>query len=127
MRPARGDRTETAIPLPLPLGSQRRYARRAARVLNYLGEALFLRNRIIARLEQAELQPDVQHRRWLTTFVMPGGGLHLGIYRVADVAGVVSAAHPHGGARITAVPRVELGDVFSAGHLSLWISAQSAA
>jgi NADH:quinone reductase (non-electrogenic) len=42
--------------------------------LKTLGDALFLRNRIIARLEQAELQPDVMHRRWLTTFVVVGGG-----------------------------------------------------
>src|SRR5215469_11949476 len=36
--------------------------------------ALFLRNRIIARLEQAELQPDLEHRRWLTSFIVVGGG-----------------------------------------------------
>ena len=42
--------------------------------LKTLGDALFLRNRIIARLEQAELQPDVMHRRWLTTFIVVGGG-----------------------------------------------------
>jgi NADH:ubiquinone reductase (H+-translocating) len=42
--------------------------------LKTLGDALFLRNRIIARLEQAELQPDAQHRRWLTTFIVVGGG-----------------------------------------------------
>jgi len=42
--------------------------------LKTLGDALFLRNRIIARLEQAELQPDVQQRRWLMTFVVVGGG-----------------------------------------------------
>jgi NADH:ubiquinone reductase (H+-translocating) len=42
--------------------------------LKTLGDALFLRNRIIARLEQAELQPDVHHRRWLMTFVVVGGG-----------------------------------------------------
>src|SRR5207253_1015876 len=42
--------------------------------LKTLGDALFLRNRIIARLEQAELQPDVEHRRWLTSFVIIGGG-----------------------------------------------------
>jgi len=35
---------------------------------------LFLRNRIIARLEQAELQPDPEHRRWLTSFIVVGGG-----------------------------------------------------
>ena len=42
--------------------------------LKTLGDALFLRNRIIARLEQAELQPDPELRRWLTTFVVVGGG-----------------------------------------------------
>ena len=42
--------------------------------LKTLGDALFLRNRIISRLEQAELQPDVAARRWLTTFVIIGGG-----------------------------------------------------
>ncbi len=42
--------------------------------LKTLGDALFLRNRIIARLEQAELQPDPQHRRWLMTFIVVGGG-----------------------------------------------------
>ena len=42
--------------------------------LKTLGDALFLRNQLIARLEQAELQPDVEHRRWLTSFVVIGGG-----------------------------------------------------
>ena len=42
--------------------------------LKTLGDSLFLRNRIIARLEQAELQPNHEARRWLTTFVIIGGG-----------------------------------------------------
>jgi NADH dehydrogenase len=42
--------------------------------LKTLGDAMFLRNRIIARLEQAELQPNPEHRRWLTSFVVVGGG-----------------------------------------------------
>ena len=42
--------------------------------LKTLGDSLFLRNRVISRLEQAELQPDVRARRWLTTFVIIGGG-----------------------------------------------------
>jgi NADH dehydrogenase len=42
--------------------------------LKTLGDALFLRNRVISRLEQAELQPDVELRRWLTSFVLIGGG-----------------------------------------------------
>jgi len=47
---------------------------RNALPLKTLGDALFLRNRIIARLEQAELQPDPELRRWLTTFIVVGGG-----------------------------------------------------
>ena len=42
--------------------------------LKTIGDALFLRNRVIARLEQAELQPSVEARRWLTSFVVIGGG-----------------------------------------------------
>jgi NADH dehydrogenase len=42
--------------------------------LKTLGDALFLRNRIISRLEAAELQPDKAARRWLMTFVVIGGG-----------------------------------------------------
>jgi NADH dehydrogenase len=42
--------------------------------LKTLGDALFLRNRIIARLERAVLQGDSPQRRWLTTFVIVGGG-----------------------------------------------------
>ncbi|MFL6549610.1 MAG: NAD(P)/FAD-dependent oxidoreductase [Povalibacter sp.] len=42
--------------------------------LKTLGDALFLRNRVISRLEQAELQPDREAQRWLTTFVIIGGG-----------------------------------------------------
>jgi NADH dehydrogenase len=42
--------------------------------LKTLGDALFLRNRVISRLEQAELQPVRELRRWLTTFVIVGGG-----------------------------------------------------
>jgi NADH dehydrogenase len=47
---------------------------RTALPLKTLGDALFLRNRIIARLEQAELQPNPEHRRWLTSFIVVGGG-----------------------------------------------------
>ncbi len=42
--------------------------------LKTLGDALFLRNRVISRLEQADLQPDPALRKWLTTFVVVGGG-----------------------------------------------------
>ena len=42
--------------------------------LKTVGDALFLRNWIVARLEQADLQPEREHRRWLTTFIVVGGG-----------------------------------------------------
>lgn len=42
--------------------------------LKTLGDALFMRNRIIVRLEQAALQTDPRLRRHLTTFLIIGGG-----------------------------------------------------
>ena len=42
--------------------------------LKTLGDALDLRNRIIVRLEQAELERDPDVRRTLTTFIVVGGG-----------------------------------------------------
>jgi NADH:ubiquinone reductase (H+-translocating) len=53
--------------------------------LKTLGDALFLRNRIVSRLEQAELQPDPVARRWLTTFVVIGGG-----FSGVETAGVLT-------------------------------------
>ncbi len=59
--------------------------------LKTLGDALFLRNRIIARLEQAELQPDVQQRRWLMTFVVVGGGFS-GVETAGELADFLYAS-----------------------------------
>jgi len=39
-----------------------------------VGDALHLRNRILARLEQATIEPDKATRDWLTRFVVVGGG-----------------------------------------------------
>jgi NADH dehydrogenase len=47
---------------------------RHALPLKTLGDALFMRNRIIVRLEQAALQSDPDLRRRLTSFVIIGGG-----------------------------------------------------
>ena len=47
---------------------------RHALPLKTLGDALFMRNRIIVRLEQAALQTDPDLRRQLTRFVIIGGG-----------------------------------------------------
>ncbi len=59
--------------------------------LKTLGDALFLRNRIIARLEQAELQPDPLQRRWLTTFVVVGGGFS-GVETAGELADFLYAS-----------------------------------
>jgi len=59
--------------------------------LKTLGDALFLRNRIIARLEQAELQPNVEHRRWLTSFVVVGGGFS-GVETVGELVDFLQAS-----------------------------------
>jgi NADH dehydrogenase len=59
--------------------------------LKTLGDALFLRNRIIARLEQAELQPDPHHRRWLTTFIVVGGGFS-GVETVGELVDFLHAS-----------------------------------
>jgi len=59
--------------------------------LKTLGDALFLRNRIIARLEQAELQPDVTQRRWLTTFIVVGGGFS-GVETVGELVDFLHAS-----------------------------------
>jgi NADH dehydrogenase FAD-containing subunit len=47
---------------------------RHALPLKTLGDSLYLRNRAIERLEQAELETDPDMQRWLTTFVVIGGG-----------------------------------------------------
>lgn len=58
---------------------------RHALPLKTVGDALFLRNRIIARLEQAELADNDAARAWLTTFVVVGGG-----FSGVEVAGEIS-------------------------------------
>lgn len=50
-----------------------------------LGDALFIRNRILSRLEQASLQPNPRLRRWLTSFVVLGGG-----FSGVEVAGEIA-------------------------------------
>src|SRR5512138_979424 len=47
---------------------------RHALPLKTLGDSLYLRNRAIERLERAELETDPEMKRWLTTFIVIGGG-----------------------------------------------------
>jgi NADH dehydrogenase len=58
---------------------------RYALPLKTLGDALFMRNRAIVRLEQAELQPDRELRRWLSSFIVIGGG-----FSGVEVAGALA-------------------------------------
>ena len=58
---------------------------RHALPLKSVGDALFLRNRIIAHLEQAELADNEVARTWFTTFVVVGGG-----FSGVEVAGEIS-------------------------------------
>jgi len=53
--------------------------------LKTLGDALFLRNRVLLRLEQAELQGDLELRRRLTSFIIIGGG-----FSGVEVAGEIA-------------------------------------
>jgi NADH dehydrogenase len=59
--------------------------------LKTLGDALFLRNRVIARLEEAELEPDDERRRWLTSFVVVGGGFS-GVETVGELVDFLYAS-----------------------------------
>ncbi len=53
--------------------------------LKTVGDALYLRNRVIARLEDAEFTENPTLRRWLKTFVVIGGG-----FSGVEVAGEIS-------------------------------------
>ena len=56
-----------------------------------LGDALFLRNRLMIRLEQAELQQDRDARRWLTSFAVIGGGFS-GVEAAGEISDFLKAA-----------------------------------
>ena len=62
--------------------------------LKTLGDALHIRNRIIVRLEQAELEDDPQRRRTLTTFIIVGGGAS-GVEVAGAIADFLSAAEKY--------------------------------
>jgi NADH:ubiquinone reductase (H+-translocating) len=76
---------------------------RYALPLKTLGDALFLRNRVIARLEQAEQQTDAAQRRWLTSFVVIGGGFS-GVETAGELVDFVYAS-------LRYYPRIQREDV----------------
>ncbi len=55
-----------------------------------LGDAFHLRNHVISRLEQADIEPDEQIRRKLLTFVCVGGGFS-GVETIAELHDMVRA------------------------------------
>ena len=59
--------------------------------LRTLGDTLFLRNRVLERLEQAKMQDDLARRRWLTTFIVVGGGLS-GVELAGELSDFVRAS-----------------------------------
>lgn len=71
--------------------------------LKTLGDALFLRNRVISRLEQAEMQPDVRARRWLTTFLIIGGGFS-GVETAGELVDFLEAS-------LRYYPRIQRDDI----------------
>ncbi|MBT8079128.1 MAG: NAD(P)/FAD-dependent oxidoreductase [Gammaproteobacteria bacterium] len=64
---------------------------RYALPMKTLGDALFIRNRILLRLEQASLQTNPRLRRWLTTFVVLGGGFS-GVEVAGEIADFLRAS-----------------------------------
>ena len=59
-----------------------------------VGDALHLRNRILARLEQATIEPDRSTRNWLTRFVVVGGGFS-GVEVAGELFDFLCAAVPY--------------------------------
>lgn len=53
--------------------------------LKTVGDALDVRNRVIRRMEQAEMQANEARRRWLSTFIVIGGG-----FSGVEVAGQIA-------------------------------------
>ena len=65
--------------------------------LKTLGDALYLRNRVMIRLEEAELQSNADARRRLMTFVVVGGGFS-GVEVAGEITDFLHAAgryYPH--------------------------------
>lgn len=70
--------------------------------LKTLGDALFIRNRIMVRLEHADMQSDTAMRRWLCSFIIVGGGFS-GVEVAAELNDLLRGALPY-------YPRVSMAD-----------------
>jgi NADH dehydrogenase len=81
--------------------------------LKTLGDALYIRNRLIVRLEQAELEERPEVRRSLTTFIVVGGGSS-GVEvagAIADFVKAVRRYYPRTGSADARVILLESGDL----------------
>lgn len=62
--------------------------------LKTLGDALYLRNRVIGRLEEATLTYDHARSRLLTSFIVAGGGFS-GVEAAGEIHDLLEEAQPH--------------------------------
>lgn len=62
--------------------------------LKTVGDALRLRNHVVSMLEEADVEPDPERRRQLTSFVVVGGGFS-GVETVAELNDFVHGALRH--------------------------------
>lgn len=62
--------------------------------LKTLGDALYLRNRVIGRLEEATLTYDHDRSRLLTSFIVAGGGFS-GVEAAGEIHDLLEEAQPH--------------------------------
>lgn len=70
--------------------------------LKTVGDALHLRNRVMSRLEHADIESDAGHRRWLTRFIVVGGGFS-GVEVAAEIDDYLDEAARY-------YPAIELGE-----------------
>ena len=59
--------------------------------LKTVGDALYIRNRVIERLEQATIHPDPERRKHLTSFIVIGGGFS-GVETAGELDDLLKAA-----------------------------------
>ncbi len=59
--------------------------------LKTVGDALYIRNQVIERLEQATIHSDIERRKKLTTFVILGGGFS-GVETAGELEDFISSA-----------------------------------
>ena len=59
--------------------------------LKTVGDALYIRNQVIERLEQATIHPNPERRKQLSTFVVLGGGFS-GVETAGELEDFISAA-----------------------------------